>query len=107
MDQFTPSVLYDLYILLSLEDKRKFLSLIGPISTGEDPFILSAGLSVFEQSRFAGLTYQALAPRIFPLLHQEATRPIRQAPHIPDEQFDKDLFERVSALFTQYGRQLR
>jgi hypothetical protein len=106
MKQFTPKALFDLYCLLPNSDKGAFVKLLGSISTAEVPFVLCNELPLPEKGRFAEMMFEELLWRVFPLLQQTARELIRENPNLSDEQFDKELQERVKQHMDVYNQSI-
>jgi hypothetical protein len=104
MDQISPPAVYDLYVLLPNEQKGAFIKLLASISTAEVPFLICNELPLPEKARFAEMMFEELLWRVFPLLQQTARKVIRENPDLSDEQFDKELQERVKANMEEYNR---
>jgi hypothetical protein len=102
METFSPTAVFDLYVLLPEEQKKAFIKLLASVSTAEVPFVICNELSLPEKGRFAEMMFEELLWRVFPLLQQTARNLIREKPDLSDEQFDKELHERVKARMEEY-----
>jgi hypothetical protein len=106
MEQFTPKAIYDLYCLLPNDGKAAFIKLLASVSTAEVPFVIANELPLTEKGRFAEMMFEELLWRVFPLLQQTARKLIREEPNLSDEQFDKELHERVKQNMDIYNRDI-
>jgi hypothetical protein len=98
MEGFTAKAVFDLYLLLSDEDKGTFFRLVGRISTAEVPILLAGELSIPERFRFSQTPNNELANRFFPILLREARRLARENPSISDDEFDHLFSEEIKKL---------
>jgi hypothetical protein len=96
VQECTPRALADLYALMSAEDQRAFLRLLGGMSTGEAPFLIASQLPPTEAERFADRVHETLGGLLFPLIFEEARRLARERPEATDAEFDRELLERAS-----------
>jgi hypothetical protein len=76
------------------------------VSTAEVPFVVCNELPLTEQGRFAEMMFEELLWRVFPLLQRTARELIREDPSLSDEQFDKELHERVKQHMDVYNREI-
>jgi hypothetical protein len=105
-ERVTPKALFELYCLLSNEDKNTFLKLLGTVSTAIAPFVIIQSFSRAEQYNFSQLFFNALAQHALPIFEAEARRIARENAGISDAEFDRLLHERVKAAMDLQAREL-
>lgn len=93
-------------LLLPDEEQQEFLRLLGRASVAEIPFIIAHELPLPELGRFSDMIHQALMVHLFPMLEQEARLLARQSPSLSDEEFDKQLHERVKKNMDIYNQEI-
>src|SRR5688572_13214853 len=106
VERLTASAVFDLYCQLPHNEQRSFLDRLGDISIAEVPFLIANRLSRSEQFRFSKMLFEELAARSLPIFEREARILAREKAHLTDEQFDKELHERVKALLEHQGREI-
>jgi len=80
MGTFTPSVLLELYVLLSDDDKAAFRSLLAGYLTAEQVYLILDALPVPEQGRFTSAANRQFITIATPKLVLEAIRIARKYP---------------------------
>jgi hypothetical protein len=103
MEKFTARAVFDLYALLSDDDKRTFLKLLGQHCTAEVPFLIVNELPLTERERHSEMIFKEIW-RIFPLMQREARALVRENPDVTDEEIDRRLNEQIKRVMEDYNR---
>lgn len=106
MERPTPQAIFDLYVLLSNNDKVAFQNLLARISTAESIFLLAKELPITELGRFSDMMFQEITWHLFPILEREARRLAREKPELSEEEFDKEFHERIKQSTELYNREV-
>ncbi len=93
----TPRALFDLFMLLSEQDRNAFLKLLGRNCPAEVPFIIADTLSHSERFRLSQYLTSSMVTNMLPLLVEEARRLAKEGTRMSDEEFDQMVKERVMA----------
>ncbi|HTU88575.1 MAG TPA: hypothetical protein VMF69_00620 [Gemmataceae bacterium] len=104
IESVTPKAVFDLFALLSKEDKKEFLRLIGRCSTAEIPFLITSELPPSERERYSDMVNQQLISLIFPYLLRQARQLAREQPQLSDEEFDKMFDEQIKESMETYDQ---
>jgi hypothetical protein len=106
VEEFTSQAVFDLYCLLPNDGKIAFVKLLAGMSTADVPFLIVNELPLPEKKRFSDMVFEEAVWQVFPMLQQEARRLLRENPNLDDEQFDKELHERVKQKMELYNREI-
>jgi hypothetical protein len=106
VEQFTPKALLDLYLLLPNDDKGVFLRLLASECTAEAIFVMANELRLTELGRFSEMMFEELLWRVFPLLEEKARELRKEDPDLSDEQFGKELHERVKQHMEVFNQEI-
>src|SRR4051812_42169289 len=82
MELASPKAVFDLYCLLSNDDKCAFIRLLGQSSTAESARLHMSNLSHKEQARFAEMMLPEFAETVYPVVLQAACQVARSQPNL-------------------------
>ena len=102
----TPKQLFDLYSLLTPENKGLFLRMIGGISPAEHTFLFMSGQTVLEQYRFNEMIFRETTHKFFPVIIQHAAKLVKEMPSASVEELAEALFEQAGQATDQYNRDI-
>ena len=91
----SPKQLFDLYSLLTPENKGLFLRMIGGISPAEHTFLFMSGQTVLEQYRFNEMIFRETTHKFFPVIIQHAAKLVKEMPSASVEELAEALFEQA------------
>jgi hypothetical protein len=104
VETLTPRALFDLYVLLTDDNKREFLRLLAGVATADTAFGIAGALDLPEQKRFTDMVFDSLTARFFPVLLAEARKLARLHPDISDQEFEDKLASAVGQATEEHKR---
>ena len=93
MEPDNPQALLDRFWLLSDEDRREFLRLLGETSTAEMPMFVAAGLTEPERFRLSQMMMRHVIDNALPHVLDAACRLAREWPDATTEEFQRLVYE--------------
>jgi hypothetical protein len=106
MGPITPKELLDVYELLSEENQRAFLRLLGGRLSGEALFAMLGCLHRSEYGVFIDSFHGLLAETLYPVYIREARRVAKESSNLSDEEFDRQVTARVQQATDQFKAEI-
>lgn len=104
MELPSAKAVFDLYVLLSDDDKCAFVRLLGQHSTAEAAVLHMTNLSRQQHARFSELMFPYFVETAYPLLLQSACRVARDQPNLTGTDFAIAVDRSVKEVMHEYDR---
>ena len=99
----TPKELLESFWILSDDDKTAFLELFGQNLNAESAWLVVNALPIAERERFTDILQETMVALIYPVLVKEARELAKRTHDLTDDQFDKELADRVTESSREYS----
>jgi hypothetical protein len=104
MELPSAKAVFDLYVLLSNDDKCAFVRLLGQSSTAEGTVLHMTNLSQRQHARFSELMFPYFVETAYPILLQTACRVARDQPNLTGTDFEIAVDRAVKEVMHEYDR---